>query len=283
MNKICIITITFLITILSGCKEEESNIQLFPEELCQTTWNVTETMYDKNENILFEEHNNDLLPEFPEFPLCFEKDGHSFEVFRSYTDCLYSSYATKWNGNAAANNGSLFVVQDDRLRRLTPLECERLMGFPDDYTNIDGAKRTNRYQAIGNSWSVPVIKWIGNRIITQIHAHSTQSFFSGLVNNTYLDLNDGIVKISDNQYINCTTKPEIPVFSSLESIVVSDVPEAVYISPVGCQGIIRRSRERKLKLNPRLEKMLYKTAGEMPIDEIEKCSLRQRRGKYSTL
>lgn len=55
MNKICIITITFLITILSGCKEEESNIQLFPEELCQTTWNVTETMYDKNENILFEE------------------------------------------------------------------------------------------------------------------------------------------------------------------------------------------------------------------------------------
>lgn len=235
------------------------------------------------ENILFEEHNNDLLPEFPEFPLCFEKDGHSFEVFRSYTDCLYSSYATKWNGNAAANNGSLFVVQDDRLRRLTPLECERLMGFPDDYTNIDGAKRTNRYQAIGNSWSVPVIKWIGNRIITQIHAHSTQSFFSGLVNNTYLDLNDGIVKISDNQYINCTTKPEIPVFSSLENIVVSDVPEAVYISPVGCQGIIRRSRERKLKLNPRLEKMLYKTAGEMPIDEIEKCSLRQRRGKYSTL
>lgn len=235
------------------------------------------------ENILFEKHNTDLLPEFPEFPLCFKKDGHSFETFRSYTDCLYSSYATKWNGNAAANNGSLFVVQDDRLRRLTPLECERLMGFPDDYTNISGAKRTNRYQALGNSWAVPVIKWIGDRLITQKQAYNTQSFFYDLKNNTYLDLSEGIIKISDNQYINCTTKPEIAVFSSLKNIVASDVPEAVYISPVGCQGIIRRSKERKLKLNQRLEKILYKTASEMPIAEIEKCSLRQRRGKHSTL
>ena len=89
-----------------------------------------------------------------------------FEVFREYSDCLYSAYGTKWNGNAAAYNGSLFVVQDEKIRRLSPLECERLMGFPDEYTNIKGAKRTNRYQAIGNSWAVPVVQWIGKRLVS---------------------------------------------------------------------------------------------------------------------
>lgn len=63
-------------------------------------------------------------------------NGHEIEVFRQYSDCLYAAYGTKWNGNAASFNGSLFVCQDGRVRRLTPKECERLMGFPDDYTNI---------------------------------------------------------------------------------------------------------------------------------------------------
>jgi len=51
------------------------------------------------------------------------------------------------------------------VRRLTPVECERLQGFPDNYTNIkekcpDGA----RYKALGNSMAVPVMRWIGERI-----------------------------------------------------------------------------------------------------------------------
>ncbi len=55
------------------------------------------------------------------------------------------------------------------VRRLTPLECERLQGFPDNYTNIPRAKRKTspdapRYKAIGNSMAVPVMRWIGKRI-----------------------------------------------------------------------------------------------------------------------
>ena len=115
------------------------------------------------ENVLFEFHSG-KLEEYPSAPLTFEKEGHKFEVFREYTDCLYSAYGTKWNGNAAAYNGSLFIVQDDRIRRISPLECERLMGFPDNYTDLPGAKKTNRYQATGNSWAVPVVKWIGKRL-----------------------------------------------------------------------------------------------------------------------
>lgn len=110
------------------------------------------------ERILFEKHTNETNVDYDNNSklLSFSKQGHKFKVFRSYTDCLYASYATKWNGNAAANNGSLFVVQDGNIRRMSPLECERLMGFPDNYTDICGANKSNRYQALGNSWSVPL-------------------------------------------------------------------------------------------------------------------------------
>lgn len=51
------------------------------------------------------------------------------------------------------------------VRRLTPLECERLQGFPDNYTKIPGFTADGpRYKALGNSMAVPVMRWIGQRI-----------------------------------------------------------------------------------------------------------------------
>jgi DNA (cytosine-5)-methyltransferase 1 len=55
------------------------------------------------------------------------------------------------------------------VRRLTPVECERLQGFPDNYTNIPWRKQPEspdgpRYKALGNSMAVPVMGWIGKRI-----------------------------------------------------------------------------------------------------------------------
>lgn len=54
------------------------------------------------------------------------------------------------------------------LRRLTPLECERVQGFPDGWTDVpfQGAPSSNtrRYRALGNSMAVPVMEWIGRRI-----------------------------------------------------------------------------------------------------------------------
>ena len=50
------------------------------------------------------------------------------------------------------------------VRRLTPVECERLQGFSDNYTNIPKAADGNRYKALGNSMAVPVMRWIGKRI-----------------------------------------------------------------------------------------------------------------------
>jgi DNA (cytosine-5)-methyltransferase 1 len=56
------------------------------------------------------------------------------------------------------------IRQDMRVRRLTPMECERLQGFPDNYTNTPTSSDTTRYKALGNSMAVPVMKWIGQRI-----------------------------------------------------------------------------------------------------------------------
>jgi DNA (cytosine-5)-methyltransferase 1 len=56
------------------------------------------------------------------------------------------------------------VMQSMRVRRLTPMECERLQGFPDNYTNTPTSSDSTRYKALGNSMAVPVMKWIGNRI-----------------------------------------------------------------------------------------------------------------------
>lgn len=97
------------------------------------------------------------------------------------------------NGNGGSYTKTQVGMQ---VRRLTPRECERLQGFPDDYTSIDWSKRASidkiaadvmkyyertgytgdrlvqaalcpdgpRYKALGNSWAVPVVRWIGQRI-----------------------------------------------------------------------------------------------------------------------
>ena len=66
---------------------------------------------------------------------------------------------------AEMGDNQVSMANSMAVRRLTPVECERLQGFPDNYTNIkencpDGA----RYKALGNSMAVPVMRWIGERI-----------------------------------------------------------------------------------------------------------------------
>ena len=66
-----------------------------------------------------------------------------------------------------------------QVRRLTPRECERLQGFPDDYTAIPWRNKPAadcpdgpRYKALGNSWAVPVVRWIGERIFREVKRRS---------------------------------------------------------------------------------------------------------------
>jgi DNA (cytosine-5)-methyltransferase 1 len=71
-------------------------------------------------------------------------------------------------GGGKPGQGYPAVMQHMAVRRLTPRECERLQGFPDDYTAIPYrgklAADGPRYKALGNSMAVPVMHWIGRRI-----------------------------------------------------------------------------------------------------------------------
>lgn len=112
-----------------------------------------------------------------------------YEVAQTITKNNASNVATAGNNCGVVNA----IVSTFGVRRLTPVECERLQGFPDDYTNINfsnirpdkiqyladilGVKTSRilsktlkptadgpRYKALGNSMAVPVIRWIGERI-----------------------------------------------------------------------------------------------------------------------
>lgn len=64
--------------------------------------------------------------------------------------------------------GQMHTASSMQVRRLTPRECERLQGFPDDYTLVQHRNKPAadgpRYNALGNSMAVPVMAWIGRRI-----------------------------------------------------------------------------------------------------------------------
>lgn len=65
------------------------------------------------------------------------------------------------NNGPRRHNG---VFNGSIIRRLTPLECERLQGFPDHYTAIPGAADTPRYESLGNSMATVVMRWLGQQI-----------------------------------------------------------------------------------------------------------------------
>jgi len=76
--------------------------------------------------------------------------------------------ATMGTPGSSINASGPTVMQSMAVRRLTPVECERLQGFSDNYTDIKSKNKPTpdgpRYKALGNSMAVPVMAWIGQRI-----------------------------------------------------------------------------------------------------------------------
>jgi site-specific DNA-cytosine methylase len=100
-----------------------------------------------------------------------ETHGHEPSIVTTAVD-TYNLTLSKESTQTLRGNGHIDhvggVMQQMAVRRLTPKECERLQGFPDGYTDIrPKGKDTpdgSRYKALGNSWAVPVVAWIGKRI-----------------------------------------------------------------------------------------------------------------------
>jgi site-specific DNA-cytosine methylase len=85
-----------------------------------------------------------------------------------YNQPTTGNVAQTLNGGGGGNIMPHALTPDLAVRRLTPRECERHQGFPDDYTLIPylhkPAADGPRYKALGNSLAVPVMRWIGERI-----------------------------------------------------------------------------------------------------------------------
>jgi len=87
------------------------------------------------------------------------------------TDTLGSEIAkplgSLTGGSRTTDIENATYVGDPSVRRLTPTECERLMGWPDGWTAVDGDKTTDgrRYAACGNGVVANVSEWIGRRIM----------------------------------------------------------------------------------------------------------------------
>ena len=114
----------------------------------------------------------------------FAPRGKQEKDFAAFVEGSFGAYreadigaTLKAAGGCLSGGSETFIVSNGEIRRLTPVECERLQGFPDDYTNIpyrgrNGSPDALRYRALGNSMAVPVMKCIGERI------HFFDKFFS---------------------------------------------------------------------------------------------------------
>jgi DNA (cytosine-5)-methyltransferase 1 len=103
-------------------------------------------------------------------------------IENSSTTAVLQEQPVAWSGELTASTDIAGILQRGgeggridgvmtpqmAVRRLTPRECERLQGFPDDYTLVEYrgklASDGPRYKALGNSMAVPVMRWIGQRI-----------------------------------------------------------------------------------------------------------------------
>jgi DNA (cytosine-5)-methyltransferase 1 len=81
------------------------------------------------------------------------------KAYDEYNDSIADTHHTL----RAGTKQSTGVIMESNVRRLTPVECERLQGFPDDWTA--GQSDSTRYKQMGNAVAVPVVEWIVQNIV----------------------------------------------------------------------------------------------------------------------
>ncbi len=164
-----------------------------------------------------------------------------------------------------------YVVCHNGVRRMTPLESERLQGFPDNWTapiNYQGdpeSINTLRYTAIGNAVSVPVVEWLAKRLYVELGKTSRDSWDIANINKLIPEFKNSIwsTKLDEVDFSNEEIKhkwerggiawkdsviqcsinptPSAIVESSLSDLIEKeDVAQCYYLSPNAAEGIIRR-------------------------------------------
>lgn len=190
-----------------------------------------------------------------------------------------------------------YVTYPNKVRRLTPLECERLQGFPDNWTvpiNVSivptRGLETNRYHAVGNAVCVPVVRWVASRIAGNFD--STKKFTKSKNKSTKDRLQhlgkdllsytgepqsltgenlESVWKSGGIAYedwfvsTGVSSSPVIPVISKfIDVIEKKKVHERYFLSPNAVQGILRRVDKLGRNLFPPLDAVLRKIASKSP-------------------
>lgn len=164
-----------------------------------------------------------------------------------------------------------YVVCETGVRRLSPVESERLQGFPDNWTSPteelanDENINTLRYTAIGNAVSVPVVRWIAEKVKGQLENNemtddlqSTLSQYYDFQSSSWNDSSLSDIDFSDitkeykwkrggfawnGKYIECNVSPTPAriIGSSLLKLIEKNQTNIVYyLSPNAAEGILRR-------------------------------------------
>lgn len=194
-----------------------------------------------------------------------------------------------------------YIAYKDEVRRMTPLECERLQGFPDGWTEIGetalAAEKSDslRYHALGNAVSVAVIRWVASRIGEQLRVSpfddgkriTRRTFIADCVQH-FAGLS-GVGKISgeleaarmneekflwpnagilwDGAFVANRTPPSIsePVDSDLLDLIERIRPDSRYfLSPNAAEGILRRVDTQGRHLFVPLRNALERLSGREP-------------------
>ncbi len=186
-----------------------------------------------------------------------------------------------------------YVVCENGVRRLSPVESERLQGFPDNWTSPsddsinDENINTLRYTAIGNAVSVPVVEWIATRIKKQLdnidskdNVQDVLSIYPDFSKSTWSDLSLSEIDFSDttkefkwkrgglvwaDKYLECNISPtpsKIKESSLLDLIEKYQNNPIYFLSPNAAEGILRRvdgqNRSLFMPLRLALEKLSSK-------------------------
>jgi DNA (cytosine-5)-methyltransferase 1 len=208
-----------------------------------------------------------------------------------------------------------YVAYENRVRRLTPLECERLQGFPDNWTAPPGSlatplrgEETNRYHAIGNAVCVPVVQWIAARIFEILKQERQRTLnFNQFSDDTRLSslagsrlsssyssssfplaidekkwASGGIAYKNHLVMASVSSSPGNPLKSRLIDLVEKkEVDQRYFLSTNAVQGILRRVDKLGRNLFPPLDATLRKMV--LPLPNRSKSEAAERNEEYATL
>lgn len=200
-----------------------------------------------------------------------------------------------------------YIPYTNQVRRLTPLECERLQGFPDNWTRIEkelsNIDRSDslRYHALGNAVSVVVVSWIADRIKKELKKNKelsgvecTDVNLVRYVHDNWPSLQNKKIAVNSLEkmkkttgkivwpnagllwndiFIANSTPPSIstPKQSDLIDLVEKNLPDQRYfISPNAAEGILRRVDSQNRHLFPPLRSALEELSGRREKELITK-------------